>query len=236
MKLAYPFALAFWDASDPFGNWPLWRRALGYGPHRGDDWKPGNGVRIPASGAGRIRMSFWNNVLGWVVVVEYDLYPGVYFGYCHMFGRSTRGVGSRVALGETLGLVGNTGSASLGPHLHLTASRTLGDPGTVPVINPMQFFGLNTNTAGGGISPLPTPEQSEEDDMLPLYITDSVDGNNVPGWALLNPRTGKLVTLRNTGKQSEQDQANVWGAVWGSAKRVDRNAMLTAIDAINKTK
>lgn len=163
--LALPFPIEFWDEADPFGSWSQWRKHNGLGPHRGDDWTPGAGARIPASGAGRVVLNFWNNALGWIIVVEYDLLPGVYFGYCHMQARSSRGVGSRFSLWDTLGIVGNTGSASHGAHLHLTASRTAGDPGTVAVINPMQFF-TRTNTAGDTGTPITVEPAIEEDDDM----------------------------------------------------------------------
>ena len=83
------------------------------------------------------------------------------------------------------------------------------------------------------------PEQKDED-MLPLYIMDSVDGNDIPGWALLNTRTGKLITMRAQAEdwaslERKQEIANGWGRVWGSAKHCYRQDMLDAVDAIQKT-
>jgi murein DD-endopeptidase MepM/ murein hydrolase activator NlpD len=45
-----------------------------------------------------------------------------YVGYCHLQKPGLE-VGTKVKAGDTVGLVGNTGSASSGPHLHMTVSR-----------------------------------------------------------------------------------------------------------------
>lgn len=73
-----------------------------------------------------------------------------------------------------------------------------------------------------------------EDDMKLLFVTDSVDGNDVPGWVLLNTRTGKLITLR-TDVEGAQENANSWARVWGTAKKCTRQDMLNAQAAITGT-
>lgn len=80
------------------------------------------------------------------------------------------------------------------------------------------------------------PLTSKEDhDMRFLYVTDSVDGNGIPGWALLNVNTGKVRPLRNNGKPEDQERANSWARVWGSASSCTRQDMLNAIAAIQQT-
>lgn len=76
--------------------------------------------------------------------------------------------------------------------------------------------------------------------MLPLFVTDDVDGNKNPGWALLNPRTGKLRVMTAVDESwatvaQKQVIADSWGRIWGSAKICVRQDMLNAIDAIQKT-
>jgi hypothetical protein len=78
------------------------------------------------------------------------------------------------------------------------------------------------------------PASPEEDDMKLLYVTDSVDGNGVPGWALLNTRTGRLVTMR-ADVPGAQENANSWARVWGTSVTCTRQDMLNAIDAIQQT-
>lgn len=101
----------------------------------------------------------------------------------------------------------------------------------------IDFMANVGGSSAGGATPVTpaTPESGpEEDDMKLLYVTDSVDGNGVPGWALLNTRTGKLLTLRNT-VAGAQDNANSWARVWGKSLSVSRQDMLNAVAAIQKT-
>lgn len=107
-------------------------------------------------------------------------------------------------------------------------------PYTVDIMN---YIG---DAAGGGSTPVIPEIELETDQMIPLYVTDSVDGNGVPGWALLNPRTGKVVPMKANNETwatlaQKQEIADSWGRVWGSAKHVTRLDMLNAIDAIQKT-
>jgi murein DD-endopeptidase MepM/ murein hydrolase activator NlpD len=45
-----------------------------------------------------------------------------YIGYSHLQ-KPGLAIGTKVLAGETIGLCGSSGSASSGPHLHLTVSR-----------------------------------------------------------------------------------------------------------------
>jgi murein DD-endopeptidase MepM/ murein hydrolase activator NlpD len=47
-----------------------------------------------------------------------------YVGFCHLKAEGLE-VGTKVQEGDTIGFVGNTGSASSGSHLHLTVSKEL---------------------------------------------------------------------------------------------------------------
>lgn len=96
--------------------------------HRGTDWnKLKAGTKLPAVANGTIVLSKESEILGNVTVLKVlrkGLIP-VYFGYCHMQKPCALPVGTKVKMGDTIGLLGNTGSASSGPHLHLTGSWTL---------------------------------------------------------------------------------------------------------------
>lgn len=109
-----------------------------------------------------------------------------------------------------------------------------------------EYFPLKDKSAsGGGSTPVPPapaliPISFKEDNMLPLFVTDDVDGNKNPGWALLNPRTGKLRVMTAVDESwatvaQKQVIADSWGRIWGSAKICVRQDMLNAIDAIQKT-
>jgi murein DD-endopeptidase MepM/ murein hydrolase activator NlpD len=96
--------------------------------HRGTDWNglPA-GTKLPAVADGTIVLVQWSNALGNVVVLKVTrkVLPPVYFGYCHMAKASPLQVGAKVKMGEPVGLMGNTGTASSGRHLHLTCSYLL---------------------------------------------------------------------------------------------------------------
>ena len=86
--------------------------------HRGDDYNGfKKGENLLAVSNGKIVLNQWSDALGNVVVLRVGL---LYFGYCHMDKPSTRKVGEVVSVGDVVGHAGNTGSASVGVHLHLT--------------------------------------------------------------------------------------------------------------------
>lgn len=111
--------------TDKFGIWPKWRKDAGLGAHRGTDW--GNGVKgktIPAVTTGKIEMVKWSAVLGWVVV-QSNTNGKWFIGYCHLKEKPALKVGQAIKVGEAIGKVGNTGSASAGDHLHATLGRNV---------------------------------------------------------------------------------------------------------------
>ena len=128
-----------------YGTISEFRRKRGMQPHSGRDFAPGAKKTIPAVAAGTIRLLQWSNVLGWVIVQDAKGVDGktYYIGYSHLSCathginckgpkvhgdhtplRSTK-VGDKKELGEPIGRVGNTGSATTGAHLHLTVSKTV---------------------------------------------------------------------------------------------------------------
>lgn len=94
-----------------------------YGPagHRGTDFVQPGGKAIPAIANGLVVHTMWSDVLGRVTVIKHVRPNGsvVYSGYCHQSKYGTS-VGKVVKIGQTIGYVGTTGSASSGNHLHLT--------------------------------------------------------------------------------------------------------------------
>jgi murein DD-endopeptidase MepM/ murein hydrolase activator NlpD len=102
-----------------------YRKANKMQPHSGTDWAMPGGTKIPAVGNGRIKFVGESAVLGNVLVQSVADKEGNiwYIGYCHLQKVPTLKVGDPIKVGETIGLVGTTGSASSGNHLHATASR-----------------------------------------------------------------------------------------------------------------
>jgi murein DD-endopeptidase MepM/ murein hydrolase activator NlpD len=107
-----------------FGTLSEFRRKNNMQPHSGLDFAMPEGTPIPALANGTIVLQQESKVLGHVVVLRImDKQKKLaYVGYCHLKVPGLE-VGTKVKEGETVGLVGNTGSASSGAHLHMTVSR-----------------------------------------------------------------------------------------------------------------
>jgi murein DD-endopeptidase MepM/ murein hydrolase activator NlpD len=122
--MRYPFEPKF--ITGRFGTLSEFRKKNGMQPHSGVDWAKPEGTPIPSIANGTIVLQQWSDVLGNVSVLrvmgkDQKLY---YVGFCHLKAEGLK-VGTKVKEGETVGLVGNTGSASSGAHLHLTVSKEL---------------------------------------------------------------------------------------------------------------
>jgi murein DD-endopeptidase MepM/ murein hydrolase activator NlpD len=116
-----------------FGTLSDYRRRNGMQAHSGVDFAMPEGTPIPALDRGTVVLQQFSQVLGNVTVLRVlgfdpqgdktkrELF---YIGYCHLK-EPGAAVGTKVNEGDTIGLVGNTGSASTGPHLHITVSKEI---------------------------------------------------------------------------------------------------------------
>jgi len=146
--MRYPFEPKF--ITGRFGTLSEFRRARGMQAHSGVDWARPEGTPIPALANGTIVLQQFSQVLGNVSVLrvmglDKKLY---YIGYCHLKAEGLE-VGQKVKEGDTIGFVGNTGSASSGPHLHLTVSREVkGVFGPTSIKqDPIEFIKANKKAA-----------------------------------------------------------------------------------------
>lgn len=122
--MRYPFEPKF--ITGRFGTLSEFRKKNGMQPHSGVDWAKPEGTPIPSIANGTIVLQQWSDVLGNVSVLrvmgsDQKLF---YVGFCHLKAEGMK-VGTKVKEGDVIGLVGNTGSASSGAHLHLTVSKEL---------------------------------------------------------------------------------------------------------------
>jgi murein DD-endopeptidase MepM/ murein hydrolase activator NlpD len=122
--MRFPFEPKF--ITGRFGTLSEFRKKNGMQPHSGVDWARPEGTPIPSVANGTIVLQQWSDVLGNVSVLrvmgkDKALY---YVGFCHLKAEGLK-VGTKVKEGDVIGLVGNTGSASSGAHLHLTVSKEL---------------------------------------------------------------------------------------------------------------
>lgn len=111
-------------------------------PHRGTDWAPGAEKVIPNITSGTVALIHWSNIMGWGVTIKTDdgpWYVSYHHLHCAKHGINCKGpkvhgehsplistkVGDRKEVGEPVGRIGNSGSASSGPHGHFCLSKTL---------------------------------------------------------------------------------------------------------------
>ena len=116
-----------------FGTLSDYRRRMGMQAHSGVDFAMPEGTPIPALDRGTIVLQQFSKILGNVSVLRVLGYDPkgdkskrelFYIGYCHLQDKGLP-VGTKVKADETIGKVGNTGSASTGPHLHITVSKQI---------------------------------------------------------------------------------------------------------------
>lgn len=135
-------------------------------PHRGTDFAPG-GLPIPAVSDGVVVRDERQAGLGNVVTVRAD--DGIFWACSHMAARTPFNVGDRVARGDTVGVVGNTGSLTTGRHLHFTMSPSSDDPAFGVVFDCIPYITARlASTAGGGTTPFPT-DKRRTDEMPQRY-------------------------------------------------------------------
>lgn len=122
-----PWKLPFPEkkVTEHYGEMSAFRKKNKMQPHSGTDWAMPGGTKILASTTGAVKFVGESKILGNVIVVSATDKEGKfwYLGYCHLQKPSTLKVGDKVKQGTVLGLVGTTGTASSGNHLHATASR-----------------------------------------------------------------------------------------------------------------
>lgn len=88
-------------------------------PHRGVDWSVAGGSKIKAITGGTVMEVGETKVLGNYLIQS--TYDGCFILYAHFQAPTTLKQGDKVEAGKTIvGLVGTTGTASTGNHLHVT--------------------------------------------------------------------------------------------------------------------
>lgn len=118
-----PFPKSTIPKGGDFGN----KEAPRTNAHRGVDFAVAGGTKIKSVSNGKVVVNKWSAVLGNVVAIEDP--KGIVWGYCHLRDASPLKLGASVEVGKTIvGLVGNTGSASRGAHLHFTCGSDMNSP------------------------------------------------------------------------------------------------------------
>ncbi len=130
-KYIFPFAEKDIPKGGEFGNHDAPRTNA----HRGVDGPPEFAVAVTDA---VVVVNKWSTVLGNVVVIQDE--KGTFWGYNHLRDASPLEVGTRVKCGDRLGVVGNTGSASRGRHLHFTCSNHIDGNQQGKVFDPFEIL------------------------------------------------------------------------------------------------
>ena len=102
---------------DRFGTMASYREA----PHRGQDWSVNEGTNVRACAAGEVIATNTSNELGRMVQIKHA--GGWITQYCHLSNNNIKKVGDKVSQGDYIANSGNTGTATTGPHLHLSLMK-----------------------------------------------------------------------------------------------------------------
>jgi len=148
--------------------------------HRGVDFGWRGGTEIPAYRGGVVVGNFLNDALGNVLRVRWDSLdglPGDYYAwFCHLQERPPYEHGHWFGVGDVLGVVGHTGYAQTGDHLHTTLSPKIGANSDGPVQDPLPYINaclaMNWNQPEAPPpAPPPPPPPLEGDDMIRIVNT-----------------------------------------------------------------
>lgn len=121
--MQHPVDASYYDSSDPFGS----MAGRSY-PHTGSDYAIAFGEVYSVADA-VVYHTGWNDGNGnyiccYVPGHDWDgVEGGLYIAYLHLSSINTA-EGATVKQGEKIGVSGNTGSNSRGPHLHITMSNS----------------------------------------------------------------------------------------------------------------
>lgn len=167
-----------------FGTRSAFRIRNGLGPHRGTDWAKPNKTPIPAITDGTIALVQYSKILGWCIVqTAWAEGKTWYIGYAHLAKKPTLKKGDKVKMGETIALLGNTGSASSGPHLHATLSTSRKGIFWGKVYDLYKFINKHAG---------PGPEEDIEVELIPKNGNVVVKIKNFP--------VGNKLRMRKDGK------------------------------------
>lgn len=103
------------------------------GRHTGIDFPVSSGVKVKASGPGRVVKEGSSGSYGVQVVIKHA--PGIYTQYAHLLSTQVK-KGDSVESGEVIGRAGSTGNSS-GPHLHFEVRK---GPNYGDDIDPVSFL------------------------------------------------------------------------------------------------
>ncbi|MBL8685349.1 MAG: M23 family metallopeptidase [Myxococcales bacterium] len=132
------YVMPFTRISDPWGCAAACGRSSA---HRGVDFPAPTGTVIPSISAGTVALVTTSSCLGNVLVIRND--DGMYAGYSHLSAVLVA-PGATVARGQHVARVGNTGTCTTGPHLHLTLGAGQNSWYTGATVDPVAYIMSHT--------------------------------------------------------------------------------------------
>jgi len=179
-----------------FGTRSAFRIRNGLGPHRGTDWADRNKTPIPAVTDGTIALVQYSKILGWCIVQTAWAEGRTYYvGYAHLAKKPTLKVGDKINMGEPIALLGNTGKASSGPHLHATLSTSKKGIFWGKVYDLYKFINKHAG---------PGPEEDIEVELIPKNGNVVVKIKNFPvGNKLRMRKDGRSVWFKTVKKNKD---------------------------------
>lgn len=186
------------DTADGFGSTMPPRS----NPHRGLDIQWPEATPVPSYVGGFVERVYWSNVLGNVVVLRAEF---GWVGFCHLLSVAVS-MGQAVPAGGVIGLLGSTGTASTGPHLHTTVSLVGNDPGGSPVVDPLPY--IRAYRDGEPVKIPSAPIQKRKPKMLMCHVPQAASDRVSPKYAIFAP--GFFFEFEG------QEAANAWIAQIGA--------------------
>jgi murein DD-endopeptidase MepM/ murein hydrolase activator NlpD len=166
-KYVYPFPKKDIPKGGEFGNTVLFDGTKRANAHRGVDGPPEFAIAVTDA---TVVMNKWSTFLGNVIVIQDE--KGTFWGYSHLRTAPALPIDKKVVAGEKLGVVGNTGSASHGRHLHFTCSNVLEGIFVGKVFDPFEI--LDKRMAVEAAKSKPVAEVSEPAVVKPKAAPKSV--------------------------------------------------------------
>jgi murein DD-endopeptidase MepM/ murein hydrolase activator NlpD len=128
----------------PFGVGDTWHCTAACDrstPHAGVDFPAAEGSGVPAIADGVAIRVPYSSCLGNVLVIRHP--DGMYSGYSHLSAIHV-GDGESVSRGQIVANVGNTGTCTTGPHLHLTLGDHLESYNDRITVDPLAYIDSHT--------------------------------------------------------------------------------------------
>ena len=177
--MQHPAPVQTYDASDPFGS----MAGRSYG-HTGSDYVIRNGT-VESVAPSVVYHTGWNDGNGYYVCVYVPGYDwasgpwgtvegGLYVAYLHL-SEIHVAEGQTVEQGQAIGISGNTGSNSRGPHLHVTFSNS--DLAYLGIGNKVNPFAMIQANLGAPVKPKPV--EPPKPTPVPVPPPGPVDPKNL---------------------------------------------------------